>query len=41
MSITTFENKPDTKISVKEVFGFDSDMIVEGFSKKKRVRAGY
>jgi cobaltochelatase CobS len=34
MSITTFENKPDTKISVKEVFGFDSDMIVEGFSKK-------
>ena len=36
MSITnTFENKPDLKISVKQVFGIDSDIEVEAFSKKK------
>ena len=26
--------KPDIKISVKQSFGFDSDMEVSGFSKK-------
>ena len=35
MSITnTFENKPDLKISVKQVFGIDSDIEVEAFSEK-------
>ena len=35
MSITnTFEKKPDLKISVKQVFGIDSDIEVEAFSKK-------
>lgn len=34
MSTIPFENKPDMKISLKEVFGFDSDMMVECFSKK-------
>ena len=26
--------KPDIKLSVKQIFGIDSDMEIEGFSKK-------
>ena len=34
MSTTsTFENKPDIRISVKEVFGIDTNITVEAFSK--------
>ena len=31
--------KTDIKLSVKQTFGFDSDMKVGAFSKKKRIRA--
>ena len=34
MTTTTFLNKPDIKISVKQTFGLDSDMEVNSFSKK-------
>ncbi len=34
MSATQFITKPDIKISVKQTFGFDSEMQVNGFSKK-------
>ena len=34
MSQTTFEQHPDLKISVKQTFNIDSDMEVNGFSKK-------
>ena len=34
MSATQFLSKPDIKISVKQSFGLDSEMEVEGFSKK-------
>ena len=34
MSAAQFLNKPDIKISVKQTFGFDSNMELEGFSKK-------
>ena len=35
---TNFEiQKPDIKISVKQTFGLDTDMEVDGFSKKKRI----
>ena len=34
MTTTTFLNKPDIKISVKQSFGLDSDMEVNSFSKK-------
>jgi len=27
--------KPDIKLSVNQTFGFDSDMEIEAFSKKK------
>ena len=26
--------RPDIKLSVKQIFGIDSDMEIEGFSKK-------
>ena len=32
--VTTFENTPDIKISVKQVFGIDSDLTVDAFSQK-------
>ena len=34
MSAEKFLTKPDIKISVKQTFGFDSDMKVGAFSKK-------
>ena len=34
MSATQFITKPDIKISIKQTFGFDSEMQVNGFSKK-------
>ncbi len=34
MSTSQFLTKPDIKISVKQTFGFDSDMQVDAFSKK-------
>ena len=34
MSATQFLSKPDIKISVKQSFGLDSEMEVQGFSKK-------
>ena len=34
MTTTTFLNKPDIKISVKQTFGLDSDMEVNSFSKR-------
>ena len=34
MSTEQFIPKPDIKISVKQTFGFDSEMEVGGFSKK-------
>ena len=35
MSTEKFITKPDIKISVKQTFGFDSDMQIDAFSKKK------
>ena len=35
MSTEQLLQKPDIKISVKQTFGFDSDMQVGSFSKKK------
>ena len=34
MSAEKFVQKPDMKISVKQLFGFDSEMQVDAFSKK-------
>ena len=34
MSTSQFIAKPDIKISVKQTFGFDSNMELNGFSKK-------
>ena len=34
MSATNFISKPDTKISVSQTFGFNTEMEVKGFSKK-------
>jgi hypothetical protein len=34
MDNNIFETAPDIKISVKQVFNIDTDMTVEGFSKK-------
>ena len=34
MSTEQFIAKPDMKISVKQTFGFDSEMQVDAFSKK-------
>ena len=34
MSSEHFLAKPDIKISVKQTFGFDSEMKIDGFSKK-------
>ena len=34
MTTTHFENQPDIKISVKQTFGFDSDLTINAFSKK-------
>ena len=34
MSSEQFLQKPDIKLSVKQTFGFDSDMKVSAFSKK-------
>ena len=34
MSIEQFMAKPDIKISVKQTFGFDSEMQINAFSKK-------
>ena len=34
MSTTQFMTKPDIKISVKQTFGFESNMEINGFSKK-------
>ena len=36
MSAEQFIAKPDMKISVKQTFGFDSEMQVDAFSKKKK-----
>ena len=36
MENNTFENTPDIKISVKQTFNIDTDMIVDGFSKKNQ-----
>ena len=30
---------PDIKISVNQIFGIDTEMKVDGFSKKKRICA--
>ena len=35
MSLQQFVQKPDIKISVKQTFGFESEMQVGAFSKKK------
>ena len=35
MSSEKLIQKPDIKLSVKQIFGFDSDMKVAAFSKKK------
>ena len=32
---TNLNIKPDIKISVNQTFGFESEMEIEGFSKKK------
>ena len=34
MNTSQFMTKPDIKISVKQTFGFDSNMELNGFSKK-------
>ena len=34
MSTEQFISKPDIKISVKQTFGFDSEMQINAFSKK-------
>ena len=34
MTTAHFENQPDIKISVKQTFGFDSDLTINAFSKK-------
>ena len=34
MSASQFTTKPDIKISVKQTFGFESNMELNGFSKK-------
>ncbi len=34
MSVEQFQTKPDMKISVKQTFGFDSEMQIDAFSKK-------
>ena len=34
MTASQFLAKPDIKISVKQTFGFESNMELEGFSKK-------
>ena len=34
MSAEQFLTKPDIKISVKQTFGFDSEMQISAFSKK-------
>ena len=34
MSSTQFSSKPDIKISVKQTFGFETNMELDGFSKK-------
>ena len=34
MSAEQFLFKPDIKLSVKQTFGFDSDMKISAFSKK-------
>ena len=34
MSSQQFVQKPDIKLSVKQTFGFESDMQIEAFSKK-------
>ena len=34
MSAINFISKPDTKISVSQTFGFNTEMEVKGFSKK-------
>ena len=36
MDNNTFESAPDLKISVKQIFNIDTDMTVEGFSKKNQ-----
>jgi hypothetical protein len=36
MDNNIFETAPDIKISVKQVFNIDTDMTVEGFSKKNQ-----
>ena len=35
MSAEQFISKPDIKISVKQTFGFESEMQINAFSKKK------
>ena len=35
--ITNINSKPDIKISIKQIFGFDSEMEVEAFSKKNEL----
>ena len=39
MSTEQFIHKPDMKISVKQTFGFESEMQISAFSKKKRLCA--
>jgi len=36
MDNNIFESTPDIKISVKQTFNIDTDMTVEGFSKKNQ-----
>ena len=36
MENNIFENSPDIKISVKQTFNIDTDMMVEGFSKRNQ-----
>ena len=35
MTTNQFLSKPDIKISVKQYFNIDSNMEIDGFSKKK------
>ena len=39
MSSEQLSKKPDIKLSVKQTFGFDSEMKVGAFSKKKSIRS--
>ena len=34
------ELTPDIKISANQIFGIETEMKVDGFSKKKQIRSG-